>query len=187
MIPAIILTIEDENDREFMTQLYLNNERIMYSEMHKMGADSWVMDDVLQDSLIRLIDKIDILRSLEQRKQVNYIITTVRNQLKNYYRKNQLTTIYSLDDEDSFIKKTISAQDDVENFILRKERVMKLRTIWPQLSETTQQLLERKYILGQSNDEIAKVFDVKPESVRMKLTRARKEALELLQENAGID
>lgn len=182
MIPTIILTIEDENDREFMTQLYLQNERIMYAEMRKMGADSWVMDDVLQDSLIRLIDKVDVLRRLDQRKQVNYIITTVRNQLKNYYRKNQRTTIYSLDDEDSFLGRTLSADEDVEEIIVRKEQISKLQIIWPQLSEATQQLLERKYILGQSNEEIAAIFQVKPESIRMKLTRARKEALGYLQD-----
>ena len=184
MVPVIILTIEDESDREFMTRLYLDNERIMYSEMRKMGADSWIMDDVLQDSLIRLIDKIDILRGLEQRKQVNYIITTVRNQLKNYYRKKQRITIYSLDDENSFIGKTVSAEDNIEVFVFQKEQVLRLRSIWPLLSESTQQLLERKYILGQSNEEIADVFQVKPESIRMKLSRARKEALMRLQEYA---
>lgn len=182
MVPVIILTIEDESDREFMTRLYLDNERIMYSEMRKMGADTWIMDDVLQDSLIRLIDKIDLLRSLEPRKQVNYVITTVRNQLKNYYRKKERIRVYSLDDEESFIGKTVSAEDSVEDFIFKKEQVSRLRIIWPRLSESTQQLLECKYILGQSNEEIASIFKVKPESIRMKLTRARKEALGYLQD-----
>ena len=44
-------------------------------------------------------------------------------------------------------------------------------------------MLESKYILGLSNAEIAKDFGVKTESVRMMLTRARKEALSYLQDD----
>ena len=74
MLPVVILAIEDESDRAFMTQIYLDHERIMYAEMLKMSDNRGIMDDVFQESLIRLIDKIDVLRRLDERKRVNYII-----------------------------------------------------------------------------------------------------------------
>ena len=75
------------------------------------------------------------------------------------------------------LRYTLYAKDDAEEMIFRQERVERLHAIWPRLSVQTQQLLEEKYILEYSNEEIAKEFGVKPASVRMMLTRARKEVL----------
>lgn len=182
MIPVIILAIEDESDREFMTRLYLDHEKIMYAEMLKICDDRFSMDDVLQDSLIRLIDKIDVLRSLDERKRINYIITTVRNQMRNYLRNQKQNVSYSLDEEDTSWQKTLAADLDLDDVLFRKDRVNRLHRIWPQLSEQTRQLLEEKYILGLSNADIAVNLGVKTESVRMMLTRARKEALYYLKD-----
>lgn len=182
MIPVIILAIEDEIDREFMAQLYLDHEKIMYAEMLKICDDRFAMDDVLQDSLIRLIDKIDVLRSLDKRKRINYIITTVRNQMRNYLRNQKQNVPYSLDEEDTSWQKTLAADLDLDDVLFRKDQINRLHRIWPQLSEQAQQLLEEKYILGLSNAEIAVNLGVKTESVRMMLTRARKEALYYLKD-----
>lgn len=180
MIPQIILAIENEDDREFMSQLYLDYQYIMYAEIKKLVSDSWVIEDIMQDSFVRLIDKIDLLRQLNTRRRINYLITTVRNQTKNYYRARQRATFSSLDDEDSPLYRTMSSNEDLEEHVFHMDQLRKLKDVWPHLSDTTQQLLERKYILGQSDSEIAEEFAIKPGSVRMKLTRARKEALELI-------
>jgi RNA polymerase sigma-70 factor (ECF subfamily) len=52
--------------------------------------------------------------------------------------------------------------------------------MWPSLDETTRAILEKKYILGQSDSEIAHSLGIKASSVRMNLTRARKSAYEQL-------
>lgn len=180
MIPTIILTIENNDDREFMTQLYLDNQYIMYSEIYKLVQDPWVAEDILQDSLVRLIDKIPTLKTLNTRRQVNYVITTVRNQAKNHFRKQSKIDCSSLDDEDSFLFASIACDSNLEETVFLRDDIGHLREIWPQLSEVSQQILERKYFLCQSDAEIAEALSVKPSSIRMKLSRARKEALSLL-------
>lgn len=50
----------------------------------------------------------------------------------------------------------------------------KLYDVWTQLKERDQALLNMKYILDYTNDEIAEFFGVKPESIRMMLTRAKR-------------
>lgn len=177
MLPIVILAIEDESDREFMTRIYLDHVRLMYSEMRKISDNRGIMDDVLQDSLIRLIGKIDVLKEMDETKRINYIITTVRNRMRNYCRDHKKDPTISLDDEDCSYRHTLYTEDDTEDTIFRQEQVERLHSIWPLLSMQTQQLLEEKYILGYSNEEIAREFGVKPASVRMMLTRARKEAL----------
>lgn len=175
MIPFAILVIEDDDDREFMTQLYINYQHLMFMEIKKMISDDWIAEDILHDSIVRLIDKIPLLRSLDNRRQINYLVTTVRNQAKNYFRAKQKELFSSLDSSPHVINSALLDDTEVEEKVFWKLQAEKLKIIWPNLSESTKQILERKYILGQSDDEIANAFDIKTNSVRMKLVRARRE------------
>ena len=60
-----------------------------------------------------------------------------------------------------------------------------LSAVWQKLSPTDQLLLEWKYIFGFSDRDLALRLDCKPESIRMKLTRARRRALHILKEQEG--
>ena len=48
MIPLIILAIESPEDREYMTHLYLEYERLMYWEINKYIDTPWDADDIMQ-------------------------------------------------------------------------------------------------------------------------------------------
>lgn len=54
-------------------------------------------------------------------------------------------------------------------------------TPWPRLDENTRWLLEARYILDYSDGELARELGVKPDSVRMALTRARRKARRLME------
>ena len=78
MIPYLILAIEDESDREFMTTLYLNYRRLIYSEILKIVHDNWAADDVFQSTLIKLINKVDELKKKDAAHLINYVIATAK-------------------------------------------------------------------------------------------------------------
>lgn len=86
MIPYCILIIEDDDDRVFMEQLFVDYHRLMYHEIFKLIHDQWAVEDVMQSTLVRLIDKIPELRSKDRNHLVNYIITASKNQSRNYLR-----------------------------------------------------------------------------------------------------
>ena len=56
-----------------------------------------------------------------------------------------------------------------------------LAQVWPRLDENTRWLLEARYILDYSDGELARELGVKPDSVRMALTRARRKARRLME------
>lgn len=56
--------------------------------------------------------------------------------------------------------------------------------IWTQLDERTRYLLEGYYILDLPATEMARELNIKPASLRMALTRARKTAYQLLQDSS---
>lgn len=78
MIPYLTLTIEDDDDREFMSALYINYQRLMYSEIKKIVKNVQDAEDVMQTVLEKLIDKIPLLRSQKQNQLINYIFSACK-------------------------------------------------------------------------------------------------------------
>ena len=47
MIPACILAIENDSDREYMTWLFVRYEKLMYSTIYKILGKPWSTEDTL--------------------------------------------------------------------------------------------------------------------------------------------
>jgi len=183
MLPSVIALIVDEDDREFMTQLFLRYRRIMFSEISKLISDQWDAEDILQNSLIKLCDKVSLLRDLDEHRRICYVITTVRNLAKNHIRDNHVVSICSFDDENLNLSDTISDGTNIDQTIIIKEQLKDLASVWQMLDETSQRLLEGKYIMMKSDAELGHILGINPSSVRMMLTRSRRKALNLMTTN----
>lgn len=183
MLPLALSAIIDPDDRSFMESLYIDYSRLMYSEIYKIIGEDQTAEDILQESLIKLADKVSLLSTLDRPRRINYIITTVRNMSRNYLRKQSGISICSLDDENSNIAATISDESNVEDIIILYYEKCNFEKAWAKLDETSRTLLEGKYILEKDNTELGKILGVKPSSIRMMLTRARRKALKLIKED----
>ena len=148
MIPYCILVIEDDDDRTFMEQLFVDYHRLMYHEIFKLVHDQWAAEDVMQSTLVRLIDKIPDLQEFMEYEDPNMDGGAIELQ------------------------------------IIKKEDLEELAHIWTQLDDRTRYLLEGHYILNLPAAEMARELNIKPASLRMALTRARKTAYQLLQDKS---
>lgn len=184
MIPYCILAIEDDSDRTFMTDLFLQYQRLMYHEILKITRDEISTEDVLQNTLVRLIDKIQKLRSFERNQLVNYIISASKNSAYYYLRQQKHQTAFSFDDCIDY-PDVEHDRHATEEFLIRAEELNCLFQIWPQLDERSRYLLEGRYILELSMEEMAQALDIQVASIRMALTRARKAALRLLEKEVN--
>ena len=68
---------------------------------------------------------------------------------------------------------------ELENLVLRWEETEDLAEVLDQLSEENRALLDKRYFMGMTAQEIAEEQGKRPGSVRMALTRARREVLRL--------
>lgn len=186
MIPYYILAIEDETDRAYMTALFFQYQKLMYSTIQKVTNDHWLIDDIFQTSFEHLIGKIDLLKDLDRNRLVNYLIVTCRNTAYNMCRSYSAHITEDLD-EYATILPDETQPSHLDDYLIQKDRLSSLKSIWPKLDTRSQNLLEAKYILGKLDSDIAKELDIKEASVRMALSRARKKAYELIKRDAGID
>lgn len=179
MIPYSIFTIEDDNDRHFMEYLFTQYHRLMYKTILSIVHDQWAADDVLQTTLVKLIHKVEELRMKDRDRLVNYIITASKHTALTYLRDTGRKQTFDLNEQMDF-EDIENGQDGIERRLIKKDDLDALAKVWPQLDERSRYLLEAWYILGKSAEEIAAELAIKPASVRMALTRAKRVAYELI-------
>lgn len=179
MIPLLILTIEDEDDRAFAEALYHRFERLIYSEIYKILKDHWSTEDTLQTVLVKLILNLSYLRTLNRDNLVNYIIKVARNTAYSHIRKESRQRCLPLIEN-------LDSPDDEECYLdypmLQFENRELLMSAWKALDKRSQILLEMKYQLEKSNAEIAETFGVSEANIRALLSQARKK----VRENLGL-
>ena len=177
MMPAVILAIQDESDRTYMEWVFQTYHRLMYHYIMEKLNDPWQADDVMQESVVKLIDKI---RRLSESKRRNYIITTAKNTAISYLRREAVRKGIPYDD---WAKDCIGTEsdEDPESLVLYQEEMELLQYVWDDLDERSRYLLSSRYILEQTFEEMARELGVSSGSARMLLTRAKRSALALIQ------
>lgn len=181
MIPLFILVIENEDDRAFMSNLYLTYNRLMYDQIFQIVHDKSITEDLLQDVLVNLIDRIGELQIKSRDHLVNYIISSCKNRAFNYLRGKRAhpeTSIDLLLD----MPDPLQNGTQIESFLIAKDEISRLARIWDRLNPRDQYILESYYIMEMSTHEIGQELGIKPDSVRMALTRARKTAYQLMEQ-----
>lgn len=180
MFSSFSLVLSSVEDQNYIKELYVEYHRLMYSIAGKYFTSIDDCQDLVQSCFVRLIDHVDTLRTLDQRALISYIATTVNNAAYTYFRKDRsasLTSIDALNDTQD-----LCTEDFVVQLLSQLDRKALITKVWPKLSHEDRALLEGKYILNYNNNDLAKYFDCKPDSIRMKLCRARRNALKLLEE-----
>lgn len=61
----------------------------MYRKIYSIVKNAYDTEDILQNFLVKLIDKIETLRHLEKGRQISYVVSTCDNTAKNHCRDNR--------------------------------------------------------------------------------------------------
>lgn len=181
MLPIIIASIDTPEDRDMMTAFYMAYKGRMYTEAWKFMNSEEDAEDIVYEALTRIIDKMDRFRELHPKQRGVYAITTVRHLCVMQLEKNAFRNHLSIS-EITTESDTLEA-DSMEASVERKLTGEKIRRLWNQLLPRDQLLLEQKYILRCSDDEIAEFLSVERSSVRMLLTRARRRLMQVLKDH----
>ena len=174
MIPLFIQIIEDDNDREFIANIYTKYEKLLYKTAISITQNCCDAQDVIQSVFVKIIQsKISLLKSLPEQKQLNYLVTACHNTAINVVKKHR--KIYNLD-----IDNDVSGEysNSIEDYFINEEICHAFLIIWESLDERTKYFLNARYILEKSSAEIAADLQISSSHVRTYLSRARKKALQ---------
>lgn len=145
---------------------------MMFWQACAVTRDRLLAEDVLQESLLRLLPHYETLVKLAQPQLASYVNRTVRytaiaimrkrNKDWDYYGENGLE---GLADQDA---------PAPEVYVIRKEYRKDMVAALKQLPERYRDLLCLKYYYHRSNAELAAFFGTSEANIRQMLTRGRR-------------
>lgn len=185
MLMLILSETSEPDEQRFMISLYEEYYKLMFSIAKKYVSDYHAAEDIVQDSLISLLKNIRKIMSLERCNLAAYIVCTVRNTSINHLKREQTKKKYIAFNPVEGSDAEISPAPSVEELLLLKEELHILSSIVKQLNEEERMLLDGRYLLDLSDEEVAEIIQCKPSSVRMKLTRVRRKVFAMIKQREG--
>lgn len=172
MIPFVILTIESEDDRAYMTLVYQRHRALMLKIAWEFTREKADVEDIVSDSCVALINHLDALRTMEPDCLRRYIAVTVRNKALDLCKRRQKeSTIRQPMDEDSFQR--VADPMSVEQKVQLLEELRRVQAMLKTLPEREQDVLRLKFRHGMKHKEIAAVLGITESTVTTYLSRAR--------------
>ena len=165
------------SDSDFAEEFYEQYKGLMYRLALHLTDNKHNSEDLVQETLSLLLNKLDILRVLEPPQIEAYIVRTMRNIRINERRRSAIIRLVSLDElKTSLQEEDVLCKKNSDGMLTHLEVVL----LMEKLSPEDRLLLNGCYLQGLSAEELAKQLGCNPNSIRMKLTRARKHAFHLL-------
>ncbi|WML58714.1 RNA polymerase sigma factor [Neobacillus sp. PS2-9] len=150
-----------------LTHLLMQQARIVFKYLMKLGASKEDAEDIIQGSLEKAVIYID---SIEKDKLTAWLIRVSINQYYNNYKKNKRQRTLQLDEQ---LTSTLIQSDLLEDQLLAKESAREITKVLDLMSDSFRTLLIFKYMMELSYQEISMILDMPEKQVKTYLYRAR--------------
>lgn len=181
MFPALILAIADDDQRSFMERLYLDHRSSMYHTAMGILRNPADAEDAVQSVFLTLCGKIPQLMKMNCYILRSYVVISTRNAAIDVIRKRNRKPELLWGEED-YLDSLLGVQSEEETALFSVVQQDALNKAMTRLTLRDRSILEMKYILMKSNDEIAAAFGIKADSVRPLLARIKKRLQRILKE-----
>ena len=167
--PIAILEMPEGEDRDYMEWLYTNYHSQMFAVAWKMSKEKAEVEDIVSESVLKLIRHVKKLRTLNEKQLYVYIVKTVKTTAINRKKKQQRYENMEIGDWmfPNDIKSPIEGQIEVEETLQ-----FVLSEIY-KLPKKEQQVLRLKYSTEKTDDEIADIVGLSVNSIRKYVSRSR--------------
>lgn len=164
-------------ETEFFQQFYEEYKGFIFYIANRYTTIQPDCEDIVQDSVIRLLCNTKSLMALNHPQKTKYIALTVKSAFLDHERKMLASKEIDLDDERLA---TLLEKSSLCTNADHSQSQMDLWQLRQMLSQRDWLVLEGKYILGYSQDELSELIGVSSDSIRMILHRARSHACDIL-------
>ncbi|MBR2927918.1 MAG: RNA polymerase sigma factor [Oscillospiraceae bacterium] len=164
MLALYLGLLENNDDKIYLTQLYVSYERVMYAAAFGILGSSAAAEDAVHDSFIKVIHHMSLCRQIADNKIGAWLVMIVKNTSFDMLRKTKRIV-----DFDS-VNDLPVADDDIATWVESVDIKELLRQL-PTIYYTT---LSLKFLEGWTDKEIAEVLGISESTVRSRIYQARK-------------
>lgn len=180
MFLLILQTIESDDDRAFLEQLFDAHYVRLCKKAAAITQNNQVSEDLVQDVFLYVVKHIQKFRQMDCCTLRHILDISIKRRCYDYFKAQSVRKKHlsgSLDDDDSSV--SVSSSDNTEEEALDLLSVEELSEAIRKLPDHYRYVIEAKYILNLTDGEIAKELGIGKASVRQYLTRARRKICEL--------
>lgn len=171
MIPTFE-SIQSDSGHNFIDRIYRNSYKLAAYQLFQIVKDPHVIADLLQDTFVRLIPKIDLLQTLSENQLRVYISQTAKHTALDYMRKKHVRDKWTYYPEETSPEPADNA-DTPEEAFLKQERREEIQCAMDKLSERDRDLLYFKYRLDLSAPDICRAMGISSLKVSIRLCPKR--------------
>jgi len=185
MLPILLVQIiETEEEKQKMERLYDEYEQLLYCVAFKYMHDKYRAEDVVHDTFLKIIDRLDSINEIRCPQTRAYLVTITEhlciNMLKSKAYKTEQDAI--CEGEMGIAEIVPDKYNNAEDQIFEKDDVLIIKDALRKLPEKLQNTLILYAVEGYSMKEIAEIDNCSVEAVKKRIQRARMQILELVKE-----
>lgn len=178
ILPILFDTLSEDVERSFMEALWQEYRHYMFSVARRYIQEPTALEDIVSDSLMKLMEHVDVLKRLSHPQLFAYIRQTVRSRATDHLRRNGR--------EAKLHRERVDLAWDVDWQHIELEE--ELNALWDAVSllpENEQRVLRLKYSEKLDDVKIASAMAVSESTVRRYLRSARTALKNALYEDGG--
>ena len=185
MLFYVALITLDEENLEFVGQLYEKHKKKIYEIAYAILKNRHDAEEIVDEVMINVIDNVEKFVQSDGNETLAQLVIYSRNAAINLYKvkkrrsANEIPFTYlneEGDNEDIEIEDDAPGMDDV---LLSKENSEIVARYVKQLTLEQQDAIMLVYTLGYSNVEAANVLGISSNAVGMRLFKAKKKLIEI--------
>ena len=185
MLFYIYLATLDNNERNLAKSIFEQYHKLIYEVAYKVLNNSHDAEDTVGEVMINVIKNIDRFTNVGRNDIQAQLVIYSRNAAINLYNKNKRRSktvqsfTYLNDDGELEDIDIFNTTDNIDDTILSKETTEIINGYLEKLPQEYQDIIELVYGMGYTNVEAARVLNITPNAVGLRLFRAKKRLLEL--------
>lgn len=174
--------IDNESDKEKFDQIYEQYKHLVFYIANEKLQDVHLSEDVVQDTFLRIAQKMELFESVHSTKTKNLIARIALGKAIDLIRLRK--NIHLEDNDFIFVADNVESQNShpLEQLIHRENYEELLCTI-SKMEETDKTALQLKYIYGYSVVEAAAILGISYKAATNRLYRAKKKLSNTLTSN----
>ncbi len=173
MLAMAIAAIENEGDRSLVEALYTDYYALMLRKAQSMVRERQAAEDVVEAVMLRLIERIDLLRGCNRSSLRSYLVTCVRNEAID--RMRRAGRVQVLDDAGETLSRIPDDAPRAELRLVREGQIQAVVRALEALGERERLALRMKYYDGMTDAAIARLFGMSRSGIRKLIDRARQQ------------
>ncbi len=166
-----------------LEQIYHQYSRLMYYIAFKVLNDSYLAEDAVQTTFLKLEKNRFHVDSVTSRKTKSFIIIVTRNVAVSILKSKGHAALLCPDDDLNGIPDQNTLPLDV---LVKNESIVEIKNAIASLDPKYSDILLLRYFSDYSTLEIASFFDISDELVRVRLHRAKKQLVAKLEERRSL-